>query len=178
MSTIGQPVNRVNGSLKVTGAATYAADYRLANMLYGVPVGSTIAAGELLSLDLSAARATPGVVEIFHHDNFEKLREAPSTGMPDGPDPIVDERRPPLSDTKIRYYGQYIALVVGETFEAASEGAMLVRATYRPTDPATPLGGEPTGPAREENARGDVDSAFAAAPVRHRRGVRDPGRNP
>jgi xanthine dehydrogenase YagR molybdenum-binding subunit len=166
MSTIGRPVDRVDGSLKVTGAATYAADYRLPNMLYGVPVGSTIAAGELLSLDIAAARATPGVVEIFHHDNFEKLREAPSTGMPDGPDPIVDERRPPLSDTTIRYYGQYIALVVAETFEAASEGAMLVRATYRPTDPATPLGGEPTGPAREENARGDVDSAFAAAPVR------------
>jgi xanthine dehydrogenase YagR molybdenum-binding subunit len=166
MSTIGLPVDRVDGSLKVTGAAMYAADYRLPDMLYGVLVGSTIAAGELLGLDLTQARATPGVVEIFHHDNLGTLHEAPDGGMPDGPDPLVDERRPPFSDRTICYYGQYIALVVAETFEAATEAAALVRATYRASDPAQPTGGKPVGAPREESSRGDVDRAFNAAPVR------------
>jgi xanthine dehydrogenase YagR molybdenum-binding subunit len=143
MSTIGQPVDRIDGSLKVTGGATYAADYRLPGMLFGVPVGSSIAAGELLSLDLTQARAVPGVIEIFHHDNIGKLHEIPKGGTPDGRDPYIDERRPPFADATIRYYGQYVAMVVAETFEAASEAAMLVRPAYRASDPSQPNGGEP-----------------------------------
>ena len=69
----------------------------------------------------------PGVRAIFHRDNIGKIsRSTPGPGF----EGIVDERRPPFEDDVIRYYGQYVALAVADTFEQAKAAADVVRATY------------------------------------------------
>src|SRR6201982_406726 len=92
-STIGGALPRIDGPLKVTGAAKYASDHHFAGMLYAVPVCSTIAKGKITNLDTSAAVKMPGVQAVFHRANIGRLyRTAPSMGLSG----YLDERRPPF----------------------------------------------------------------------------------
>src|SRR5208337_87740 len=105
---------RVDGPLKVTGAARYSSDHNLPDMLYAVPVCATIASGTIAELDTSRAQSMPGVKAVYHRGNFGKLfRAAPAQGFSG----ILDEKRPPFEDDTVRYYGQYVAAVVALTFE-------------------------------------------------------------
>ena len=126
-SPIGRKTPRVDGPLKVTGTAQYASDFHFPGMLYAVPVEATIASGRITKLDTAAAEKMPGVRAIFHRENIGKIsRSLPAQGF----DGIIDERRPPFEDDVVRYYGQYIALAVADTFETAKAAADAVRATY------------------------------------------------
>ena len=89
-------------------------------MLYAVPVCSTIASGRITSLEFAAAERMPGVRAILHRGNIGRFYRISGNSMDTG---FVDEARPPFEDDVIRYYGQYVALVVAETFEAASAAA-------------------------------------------------------
>src|SRR5437667_12431625 len=125
-SSIGRDTPRVDGPLKVTGKAQYASDFHFPGLLYAVPVEATIANGRVLKLDTAAAEKMPGVRAIFHRENIGKIfRSVQGPGF----DGIIDERRPPFEDDVIRYYGQYIALAVADTFESAKAAADAVRAT-------------------------------------------------
>jgi xanthine dehydrogenase YagR molybdenum-binding subunit len=173
-SPIGRKTPRIDGPLKVSGTAQYASDFHFPGMLYAVPVEATIANGRVVKLDTAAAGKMPGVRAIFHRQNIGKIfRSALGNGM----EGICIERRPPFDDDVVRYYGQYIALAVADTFEAAKAAADAVRVTYdknKPNvendlkaddDPAvieTTYGPEP----RLESERGDADAAFASAPVK------------
>ncbi len=96
-------------------------------MLYAVPVEATIANGKIEKLETAAAEKMPGVRAIFHRANIGKIfRSTPGQGF----EGICDERRPPFEDDVIRYYGQYVALAVADTFEAAKAAADAVRVTY------------------------------------------------
>jgi xanthine dehydrogenase YagR molybdenum-binding subunit len=160
MSLIGQALPRIDGPLKLTGTAKYSSDHNFEDMVYGVPVGSTIANGRIASLDLEAACDMPGVVEIFHRGNIGALyKPSPDSG-------ITDEARPPFADDTVRYYGQYVALVVAETFEQATAAASAVCVTYadvKPPKVANDL--TPDSEPEEKSRRGDPKAAFAAAPV-------------
>src|SRR2546426_6413982 len=73
-----------------------------------------------------------GVRAVLHRGNIGKIfRSTPAPGF----DRVCEERRPPFEDDAIRYYGQYIALAVAETFEAAKAAADAVRATYTKETP-------------------------------------------
>src|SRR5206468_4463301 len=127
LSPIGRDTRRVDGPLKVTGKAQYASDFHFPGMLYAVPVEATIANGKVTKLDTAAAEKMPGVRAIFHRQNIGKIfRSVQGQGF----EGIIDERRPPFEDDIIRYYGQYIALAVADTFERAKAAADVVRATY------------------------------------------------
>ncbi len=172
-SPIGRDTVRVDGPYKVTGVAQYTSDFHFPGMLYGVPVGSTIANGRLMELDTAAAEKMPGVRAILHRGNIGKIfRSTPQAGFKG----ICEERRPPLEDDVIRYYGQYIAIAVAETFETAKAASDAVRATYaaeKPNvDPDLVADDDPNevmttfGPQKcLESERGDPDAAFASAPV-------------
>ncbi len=133
---IGKPIDRVDGRLKVTGQATYTGDVRLPGMTHAVFVGSGIASGRIARIDTTAAERAPGVVLVLTHHNRGPLGEMPS-GV-DGRS-LPAEPSPPLEDDQIRYYGQFVALVVAETFEQAQAAASLVDVTYRPTPPVVAL---------------------------------------
>jgi xanthine dehydrogenase YagR molybdenum-binding subunit len=173
VSPIGRDTVRVEGARKVTGVAQYTADFHFAGMLYAVPVGATIASGKITSLDTAAAEKMPGVRAILHRGNIGKIFR--STVQP-GFEGICEERRPPFEDDVIRYYGQYIALAVAETFEAAKGAADAVRATYaseKPNvEPHLEADNDPNTVItsfgvreRLDSHRGDPDGAFSSAPV-------------
>ena len=127
ISPVGRDTPRVDGPVKVSGVAQYTSDFHFPGMLYAVPVEATIANGRVLKLDTTAAEKMPGVRAIFHRENIGRIFR--STLGP-GFEGICNERRPPFEDDVIRYYGQYIALAVADTFEAAKAAADAVRATY------------------------------------------------
>ena len=125
-SNIGQPLTRRDGVLKVTGAARYAADHHPAGMLYAVLAVSSIARGRVASLDVRAAKAHPGVVEVMTPANRPRLAQDP------------DEKSNPfmfrldlLQNDRVRYANQPIAVVIAKTLEAATEGATLLSPRYQ-----------------------------------------------
>src|SRR5436309_15160609 len=132
VSPISRETPRVDGPLKVTGKAQYASDFHFPGLLYAVPVEATIAKGKVTGLDTAAAGKMPGVRAIFHRENIGKIfRSAQGQGF----EGICEERRPPFEDDVIRYYGQYVALAVADTFEAAKAAADAVHATYAKQKP-------------------------------------------
>src|SRR5579875_146353 len=125
---IGRPLRRVDGPLKVTGAAKYAGEYPADKLLYGYIVSSTVTKGRIVSIDTSAAEAMPGVVKVFTHENRPKLSEN-SDDYKDMTAPPGEHFRP-LGSDKILFSDQPIALIVAETFEAARDAVSLVKVTY------------------------------------------------
>ncbi|MCE7060606.1 xanthine dehydrogenase family protein molybdopterin-binding subunit [Dyadobacter sp. CY343] len=127
-SQIGQPVSRLEGHLKVTGTARYAGDYSVPGLLYGYVINSTITKGKIISFDTSRAKALPGVLEVFTHENrpslaWFDLQYADMDAPPGSP-------FRPLQDADILYNGQPIGLVVAETFELARYAATLMDIEY------------------------------------------------
>src|SRR5450432_1510644 len=160
-STIATSVPRADGPLKVTGTAKYTADFTFPDLAYAVPVGSTIAKGEILRIDASAAKAMPGVLLVLTHDNIGPLYRS----QPGYRDATVGESRPPFEDNTIRYWGQYVALVVAETFEQATAAAHSVEVKYKSDTPDVSLTlNDLTGTPKVHSHRGDPDAAFANAP--------------
>ncbi|GAB7524509.1 xanthine dehydrogenase family protein molybdopterin-binding subunit [Paraburkholderia sp. 2C] len=170
---IGDSMRRVDGRLKVTGAAHYAADQSLPGMVYAYGVFSTISSGRVLRIDTADARRTPGVIEIFSHEQFPRLYRAPRT-INSFNDiltaSVTDERRLPFEDASVNYAGQFVALVVADTFEHAREAAYKVNVTYATNKPVTSLAqGVEAGGTRDGgrgHARGDAAAAFDSAPHR------------
>jgi xanthine dehydrogenase YagR molybdenum-binding subunit len=161
-------MTRRDGILKVTGAATYAADNRPEGLLHAVHAVSTIARGRVVALDVAAARAHPGVVEVITPANRPPLAQ----DQDDKPG-MFSWRVETLQDDRVRYAGQPIALVVAETLEAATEGARLLAPSYR-ADPAR-IGFDDGVAYQPETvgigspaafAKGDLNAGFAAAAIR------------
>jgi len=164
-SNIGQPLTRREGFLKVTGRARYAADNHPPGMLYAVMAVSKIARGRVAALDVAAAKAHPGVVEVMTPANTPALAEDPDAKT----NPFMF-RLDLLQNDRVRYANQPIAVVIAETLEAATEGAVLLSPRYQ-TEPAR-VGldaGESFAPPAvgvgnpSELRRGDVEAGLAAA---------------
>ena len=161
---IGAPRTRVDGRLKVTGGARYAADWRPANLVYAYQVLSTIANGRIASIDVSQAQRQDGVLAILTHEN------APRVNMKaDSPN---DRTLLLLQDDAVRYDRQPIALVVADSFARAKYAASLVRVRYEAAPARTryaqglryvpaQIHGKPP-----QTLRGDADAAFRQAAVR------------
>ncbi len=162
---IGEAVSRIDGPKKVTGHALYAADHPIENLAYGYPVASTIGNGKILSIDSSEAERMPGVLAVIHHGNVERLyRPAGSFEQQSH----ASESRPPFEDDIVYYNGQYVALVVANTFELARTAAARVKVRYEEHPSQVRLGSNPVldQPPVRKYARGDADAAYGQAPVK------------
>ena len=162
MKVVGQPLDRIDGRYKVTGTAPYAYERHdeVPDPAYGFIVGAAIAKGRIASMDLSAAKAVPGVLAIVTADNAGTL----------GKGKYNTARL--LGGPQVEHYHQAVAVVVAETFEQARAAAALVHIDYVAEDGAYDLaktmgegkphavGGEPS-----DTAFGDFEGAFKAAPV-------------
>ncbi len=164
-SNASQPLTRRDGLLKVTGRATFAADNHPEGMLYAVTAVSRIASGCVTSLDVAAAKAHAGVVEVLTPANCPRLAHDPDVKMP-----FFGFRIDVLQNDGVRYVNQPIALVLAETLEAAVEGAALLNPQYAEEPARTRLGNGGRfeagsvgvgGPPR--TAHGDIAAGFAAA---------------
>lgn len=139
---IGQSVKRVDGRLKVTGAARYTADQSMPGLVYAYGVFSTIASGRVLRIDTAAARRVSGVIDVLHHDNFPMLYRPPRSAIAPATiltSTITDESRTPFEDATVNYAGQFVALVIADTFEHAREAAYKVNVTYATNKAAATL---------------------------------------
>jgi xanthine dehydrogenase YagR molybdenum-binding subunit len=164
LKVVGKPADRIDGPLKTTGTAPYAYDRHdvVANQAYGFPVGAAIAKGRIVSMDLSAAKAAPGVIAIVTAQNAGKLAKGNrNTALL-------------LGGPEIQHYHQAIALVVAETFEQARAAAHLVRVEYSRAKGAFDLESlkdtagvvnRVAGGGAAASAVGDFAGAFGAAPV-------------
>src|SRR6266404_4754234 len=131
---MGPARSRVDGRLKVTGAAKYAVEFEVPKCAYGWTVESNIAKGKITAIDTKAAEAVPGVLALLTHLNMPKFQPAPKKEERGGGG-IRNEERFPLSDDGVHYAGQYVALVIAETIEQARYAASLVKVSYAPEEP-------------------------------------------
>lgn len=168
---IGQPLDRVDGRLKVMGRAPYAYEHKTNKPAYGFIVGAQIAKGRIVSIDVAAAEKATGVLLVMTHQNAPK--QAPF-GPPTVPTNRFQRARPYLGDDRVRHWGEPVALVVAETFEAARDAASLVKVAYAAEKPAIGLREHlDTAWAPEkiqvglktDTSIGDFSKAFADAPV-------------
>ncbi|MGI8634775.1 MAG: xanthine dehydrogenase family protein molybdopterin-binding subunit, partial [Segetibacter sp.] len=149
---------RVDGLLKVTGAATYATDYVLKNTAHAFIFKSTIAAGKITDIDTSNAEKAPGVLSIITYKNAPKLNVA--GGIRGGA---------LLQSPDIEFYGQHIGVVVAQTFEQARFAASLVKVHYDKAEPKVDFtkhakeAAMPKGRDSADVKRGDVETAFRNA---------------
>ncbi len=160
---IGAAVPRIDGPLKTTGSARYAVDHHFPNLAHAVAVQSSIGKGRIRSLDASAAEKMPGVLLVLHHGNMEGAYRT----FPHQQDGTISEARPPFEDDNIYYWGQFVAVVVAETWEQAKAAAAAVKVEYESETPdvRTDLSADFTGKRESSWKRGDPDKALTEAPV-------------
>lgn len=179
MHVTGQAVDRRDGALKVTGAATYAAEYRPEAMLYAVAVNARIAHGRARSVDDAAARAVPGVIEVLTPFNAPRLEgritspyeeQDNNTGLTALAQPVHV-----LQDRQVLHYGQEVGVVVATSFEAARHAAMLVRVDYEEASAKLELRDHLDEaftpehmmiPIEPDSGRGDVEKAWDEAELK------------
>jgi xanthine dehydrogenase YagR molybdenum-binding subunit len=161
--TIGAPLDRIDGPLKVTGAAKYAAEYSVENLTYVHIVQSTIAKGRVVGIDAAKARAL-GVVAVLTHETAPRIAECDDAALR------------VLQSDAVAYRGQIVAAVVAETPEVARQAAGLIAVTYeqQPHDVELRTDHPSLYKPEKVNANfdtdtltGDPDAAFAAAAFTH-----------
>ena len=175
-AAIGQPVDRVDGRAKVTGASRYSAEIALPNMAYAVLVGAEMASGRINAIDTSDAERADGVLAVLTHRNLPKVAAQPPLFPSLFGHAAPGETFFPMQDEVVHYAGQPVAIVVADTLERAQHAATLVRIAYAETPSTTTLDQgrdqayEPERifgglvPGRME--RGNVDAGLAEAAVR------------
>jgi carbon-monoxide dehydrogenase large subunit len=127
MSILGNRVLRREDPRLLTSGGVYVGDLDLAGALAVTFVRSTVAHGRILSIELEAAKAAPGVVGVFSHDD---LGLAP---MPPGmPMLNQDMTRPLLASGVVRYVGEPVVVIVAESAAAGADAAELVVIEYEP----------------------------------------------
>jgi xanthine dehydrogenase YagR molybdenum-binding subunit len=161
-SSIGTPLDRIEGHEKVTGHAQYAYEYPLDGVAYAVLAVATIGTGSIRSFETAETRAPGSVVDVITHENAARLQEAPGElGV--------------LQSAQVRYRGQIIAAVIADSLEAAQQGAARLQVRYdqQPADVVlradhptlyAPEHVNPSFPTDTDD--GDFDGAFAQAEVR------------
>lgn len=169
-ASIGQPLDRVDGPLKVTGRATYAAEHTLEPApLIGWIVEATLPSGRIKRLDTSTAEKSKGVVAVLTYHN------APAQtpyGKPDSEGRFTQSRAM-LADDHVRYHGFPVALVIADTLANARHAAKLVEFDIEPEHDAVTAAGEEAdeipseldGGLEADVIQGDFDQAYAQAEV-------------
>ena len=163
-SATGNAIDRVEGHLKVMGMAKYASEFPIKDKVYAQGLNSTIAKGEIVSIDTSEAEKLPGVLKIITYKNAEKLK----TFDKEMPKVSTTSIAPVLQTNKVHFYGEYVGLVVAETFEQAQYAARLVKFKYKkdanPAIHLEKLRAKAYKPNEQSDySRGDLKAGLAAA---------------
>ncbi|SEA65686.1 xanthine dehydrogenase family protein molybdopterin-binding subunit [Pedobacter hartonius] len=118
-------MSRVDGRVKVTGAAKYTAEVQLPELTYGVLVESTVGQGVITSIDTKKAEWAPGVIAVISHLNTPGVPEYKLQNQD-----VIQKQLRVFNDANVYFNGQPIAVVVADTLERAQYGASLVKVTY------------------------------------------------
>ncbi|MEV6157687.1 xanthine dehydrogenase family protein molybdopterin-binding subunit [Nonomuraea sp. NPDC052129] len=155
-------MTRIEGHDKVTGRATYSAEYPIEGVTYAYPVQAGIVRGRITSIDAAGALVLPGVLAVLSSEDPPEL--APDAD----PELALFQRR------EVAYRGQFVAAVVADTYENARAAAREVRVTYKEDPHDVRLRGDHPGLYRPEKVnpfypadteKGDLAAGLAAAAV-------------
>lgn len=163
-ANMGRPEPRLEAKLKVTGGARFASDMPVNNAAFAFLVTSPIAKGSIAGIDLSEAKAVPGVLEIFTHENTGDIKDVKYAPGGGGMTSSIQNLGP-----KIQHDGQIVAMVVANTFEVAREAAYKVNIRYSAESPSAGFdadGISEAGVKKKLPQAGDAESAFEAADVK------------
>ncbi len=168
---IGAAVSRIDGPLKVTGAARYASDMGVTNPVFAYFHTSAIALGRITAIDEREARSLAGVLDIMTWKNSAGQFADIKIFSQGGP---ASTSMMPLQSAEVRHDGEIIAVVLAESYEAARDASQRLRVTYAERKPTATfesagLAAEkpPKGDPRVEDIKvGDAVAAFASAPVK------------
>jgi xanthine dehydrogenase YagR molybdenum-binding subunit len=169
---VGRPLNRIDGRLKVTGAARYAAEFDAPELAHAVLVQTTIARGRVTALRTAEAEAAPGVLAVI---TFQNMPSMPQPSVPPAGTSV------PLLSGNIVYSGQNIAVVVAQTLEQAQGAARMIQVEYAAQTPdadfekALDQGFVPNTAIRPgRSQRGDIKAALDTAAVKVEQVYRTP----
>lgn len=136
-ANMGNPAIRLDARVKVTGEARYPSDIPVGNPAYACLVTSTIARGRIERLELGAAFAVPGVLDILTQGNTGELKDVAYAGGEGGASTSIQRL-----GREIAHAGQIVAVVIADTFEAAGEAAHKVEVTYTAEKPSATFGSQ------------------------------------
>ena len=170
---IGKPIDRIDGREKVTGDASFSAEFPLENLVYASLAYSTVAKGTIKSIDTSEAEKAAGVLSVITHKNAPKMKNPPLFS-PSGGSDAAGSKVNVLNTDEIYWNGQPVAVVVADTIDRAEQAASLIRVEYQqqPADTSFAEGKAraevPKNIMREDTevARGNAEGALAAAKLR------------
>src|SRR5215469_1208413 len=172
---LGKARPRKEDARLVTGQTNWTDNIVLPGMLHMAFVRSPMAHARITSVDLSAARQTPGVIAAFSGADFAEEQGSLPCAWP-VTENIVIPAHPPMATDEVRYVGEAVAVVIARDRYTASDAAMLVDVSYEPLPPVLDMrtaldeGSPKVHEAGNKSfewvfAQGDVDEAFRGAPV-------------
>ena len=170
--TVGTSRTRVEAPIKVTGAAKYSADHYPVGTLHATTVGASVAHGRIVSIETTLAARVPGVVRVLVAADMPRFGPVryPAANL-----------KPPMQGDWIEWEGQPVAIVLGETLEAAEEAAALVKVTIEPRPPLVPGHGRLEEPPqrfiKSKETKGSVKDGLATASATVTRSYRQPARH-
>ena len=124
---IGEPVSRLDGTLKVSGKARFVSEVSLDNMLYAALVYSTIPRGRIATLDTTMAEAASGVALVMTYRNAPRMKKPQAFLEGSG---VAGSNLPIMQDEIIHWNGEAVAVVLADTQEQADHAASLVVVSY------------------------------------------------
>ncbi len=123
----GQSVKRVEDFRLLTGQGSFTDDLSRDGMLYGVTLRSPYGHAEIRAIDAAAALALPGVVAVYTYADIADYGAIPCLVPLSGP---LETPHNMLASDRVRFVGDAVAFVVGETREAARAGAEAIEVDY------------------------------------------------
>ena len=169
---VGTSLSRLDGALKVKGAARFAAEFPMDGLVYAALAYSTVPKGRIDVLDTAEAEGAPGVVAVMTYRNAPRMKPAPRFGT--SPKAAGPNDLPMMQDDAVHWNGQPVGVVLAETQEQADHAKSLIRVTYAAEEAITVFG------RAKANARlpphilgepsvieiGNAEAALAAAPFK------------
>lgn len=132
ISYIGQSIKRVEDKRFITGKGNYTDDITLVGMTFAAFVRSPYGHARVKKVDVSKAKAMPGVVAIFTGADVAALNGVPcgwQVNFKNG-DIMKEPKHPLLVADKTRHVGDPVALIIAETREQAKDAVEAVAVDY------------------------------------------------
>src|SRR3990172_5213567 len=174
LRTVGKPLRKVDAMGKAVGDTVYAGDFSMPRMLHGKVFRSKQSSARITRLDVSKARALPGVACVITGFDVPNARLVSDMPGQTGQKQRAGSDVPVLTSEQVRFYGEPIALVAAETLEIADKALSLIEIDYEPLpgvyDPLEAM--KPGAPvvtppdnivARWKIRKGNVESGFEQA---------------
>ena len=171
---VGKPLRRVDAMGKAVGATVYAGDFSMPRMLHAKVFRSTQASARIMRLDVSKARALPGVVCVLTAADLPDAKLVSDMPGQTGQKQRAGSDVPVLASDRVRFYGEPIALIAAETLDIAERALTLIEIDYEPLPgvfdpleamkPGAPIVHPPDNVvARWKIRKGDLEAGFAEA---------------